>query len=82
MCIKALLPIYVHWKQLITRTRNKHSHTKGSDRKMYNKDETINSSTKITLTPEQSRAVYSDSHHIAIIAGAGSGKTRVLTRKW
>ena len=33
------------------------------------------------LNPEQKAAVLSESKHIRVIAGAGSGKTRVLTSR-
>ena len=33
------------------------------------------------LDPDQRAAVTADSHLVAVIAGAGSGKTRVLTRR-
>ena len=36
---------------------------------------------KITLDSEQSEIVYSKANNIAVIAGAGSGKTRVLTER-
>ena len=37
--------------------------------------------TKITLTPEQKRAVESQAKTLVVIAGPGSGKTRVLTER-
>jgi DNA helicase-2/ATP-dependent DNA helicase PcrA len=35
----------------------------------------------ITLDSQQEAIVYSDKHHIVVVAGAGSGKTRVLTER-
>ena len=35
----------------------------------------------MSLTAEQERAVKSNSQYIAIIAGAGSGKTKTLTER-
>lgn len=36
---------------------------------------------KIVLDPQQSEAVMSESNNILVVAGAGSGKTRVLTER-
>ena len=33
------------------------------------------------LNPEQREAATHEAHHLRILAGAGSGKTRVLTRR-
>ncbi|WP_346698210.1 ATP-dependent helicase [Catenibacillus scindens] len=40
-----------------------------------------NSDSKVSLTPNQNEAVHSDRKRIAVAAGPGTGKTRVLTER-
>ena len=35
----------------------------------------------MSLTPEQEKAVYTENNNIIVSAGAGSGKTKVLTER-
>ena len=42
---------------------------------------TSSNNRKIMLTPSQEEAVSSNERYIAVIAGPGSGKTRVLTER-
>lgn len=37
---------------------------------------------KLSLDPQQDQCVHTDKNHVIVIAGAGSGKTRVLTERF